>query len=537
MQTTGLTFVRLLQGLLVLLAAGYPVWSMAADPGDEPRAVGTRETSRESRLPPSREDWYRIEFSGQPAGYELVSVTPVKRNELPEFVSASVTTTDGWLRRVRETHLRLQRFSRVISLSARLKTIETVRGQLLAWELNRSAADGTILERSGYWDAKRSQLVMTEGSGPRAKTTRIPADDIPASPVISGWVVAALAGSKDEVITSVLFPETGAVAEIQLSRTGSSSLPGADGDQIPVKHYVWQPRGRNDLQTEADVDGEGTVIEIRQPLLGQTLSLIRTTPEIALGFRNQEALDLQIQTLLPVIGSIPETFPEAGVRLKLVRRSGDLLLLPNADFQQVEEVEAESLVVRLLRPEWDDDQTERASRARSTSGLTKFLSASCWIECENPEMRRMALIATGTAATDREKSLRLQQHVWKKMRFSPFSTQLIPATTIARKLEGDCTEHAVLLCTLLRSQGIPSRVAAGFVYVVEGPAFAPHMWVEALVDGVWMPLDSTRGDREPVPGYLKVSESALSDDASGAASLFAPLLDFAGRVTVEVLPD
>ncbi len=537
MLTTGLTFVRLMQGLLVLVAAGYPVWRLAADPGDETRAVTAQETARESRLPQSREDWYRIEFSGQPAGYELVSVTPVTRNELPDFVSASVTTSDGLLKRVRETHLRLQRFSRVISLSARLKTIETVRGKLLAWELNRSAADGTILERSGYWDAERSQLVMTEGTGARAKTTRVPADDIPASPVISGWVVAALAGSREVLNTSVLFPETGAVAGIQLSRTGSSSLPGADGDQIPVKHYVWQPIGRNDLRTEAFADGEGTVMQIRQPLLGQTLSLIRATPEIALGFSNQEALDLQIQTLLPVLGSIPDAFPKAGVRLKLVRRSGDLLLLPNSDFQRVEAVEPESLVVRLLRPEWDDGKTERASGARGNSGLTKFLSASRWIECENPELRRMALIVTGTAATDREKCLRLQQHVWKKMRFSPFSTQLIPATTIARKLEGDCTEHAVLLCTLLRSQGIPARVAAGFVYVAEGPAFAPHMWVEALVEEEWMPLDSTRGDRELVPGYLKVSESALSDDASGAASLFAPLLDFAGRVTVEVLPD
>ena len=89
----------------------------------------------------------------------------------------------------------------------------------------------------------------------------------------------------------------------------------------------------------------------------------------------------------------------------------------------------------------------------------------------------------------------------------------------------------------MRSQEIPVRGAAGLVYVAEGPAFAPQMWVEALVEGQWMPLDSTRGDRELVPGYLKVSESALSDDASGAASLFAPLLDFAGQVTVEVLPD
>ena len=73
MLTTGLTFVRLMQGLLVLVAAGYPVWRLAADPGDETRAVTAQETARESRLPQSREDWYRIEFSGQPAGYELVT--------------------------------------------------------------------------------------------------------------------------------------------------------------------------------------------------------------------------------------------------------------------------------------------------------------------------------------------------------------------------------------------------------------------------------------------------------------------------------
>lgn len=122
------------------------------------------------------------------------------------------------------------------------------------------------------------------------------------------------------------------------------------------------------------------------------------------------------------------------------------------------------------------------------------------------------------------------------MRFSPFSTTLQPASAVAKSLRGDCTEHAVLLCALLRSQGIPARVALGFVYVPNPDSFVPHMWTEAFLDGKWIPFDSTRGPDGVGLTHLKVTDSALSDEIGSGTVLFVPLLNFLGRATIDVAP-
>jgi hypothetical protein len=300
--------------------------------------------------------------------------------------------------------------------------------------------------------------------------------------------------------------------------------------------FHWQPDGRSDLKSEAFIEKDGTVLQTQQPLLGKTLRLTRTTPEAALGYSDLAALDVQIQTFLSVIGSIPASASVDSVRLKILCKSGELLTLPKADFQKLESVSPESLVIKLIRPAWSSAASQ-SSLATNSRAEDHYLSSNRWIESQNPEIRRTALIAVGAASTNEEKCRRLTQYVWKQMRFSPFSTQLVPATKIARTLEGDCTEHAVLLCSLLRSQAIPARVAVGFVYFSDGRVFAPHMWVEAFVDGLWMPLDSTRGLSETGLDYLKVNDSALDNDAAQGVSIFAPLLEFAGKVSVEVLTE
>jgi hypothetical protein len=121
------------------------------------------------------------------------------------------------------------------------------------------------------------------------------------------------------------------------------------------------------------------------------------------------------------------------------------------------------------------------------------------------------------------------------MKFSAFSTQLQPASRIADQLLGDCTEHAVLLCAMLRGRGIPARVASGFVFVPQLSAFAPHLWTEAWVDGLWLPLDSTVSSEVTPPLLLKAGDSPLSNDISSGAALFAPLLSLCGQAEVLIL--
>ncbi len=58
--------------------------------------------------------------------------------------------------------------------------------------------------------------------------------------------------------------------------------------------------------------------------------------------------------------------------------------------------------------------------------------------------------------------------------------------------EGSPLGKSRLLVTLLRAAGFPARLAAGLA-LREGVAASPRVWVEAFVDGLWVPMSPTDG--------------------------------------------
>lgn len=65
------------------------------------------------------------------------------------------------------------------------------------------------------------------------------------------------------------------------------------------------------------------------------------------------------------------------------------------------------------------------------------------------------------------------------------------ASVVARKKEGDCTEHAVLLVSLMRMFNIPARLAIGIkIYRKDDLILAVgHAWVEYILGGKWKGAD------------------------------------------------
>jgi len=72
------------------------------------------------------------------------------------------------------------------------------------------------------------------------------------------------------------------------------------------------------------------------------------------------------------------------------------------------------------------------------------------------------------------------------------------ASTVARRHEGDCTEHAVLLAALARARGLPARVVMGVAIVVGAHDVAAygHAWTEIYDGPKWERTDATRIDRQ-----------------------------------------
>jgi transglutaminase-like putative cysteine protease len=87
------------------------------------------------------------------------------------------------------------------------------------------------------------------------------------------------------------------------------------------------------------------------------------------------------------------------------------------------------------------------------------------------------------------------------------------ASTVARRREGDCTEHAVLLAALTRACGTPARVVMGTAVVEMGGKIGGygHAWSEAWVSGRWRAIDAALPPSQPVvrlPLFAVVNETA-----------------------------
>ncbi|NLK40397.1 MAG: transglutaminase domain-containing protein [Clostridiales bacterium] len=67
---------------------------------------------------------------------------------------------------------------------------------------------------------------------------------------------------------------------------------------------------------------------------------------------------------------------------------------------------------------------------------------------------------------------------------SPFYIPNADKTLVTNK--GICSDQAVLLAVMLRSQGIPTRYISGL-------HLKGHAWNEILINGEWIPVDATSG--------------------------------------------
>jgi hypothetical protein len=117
-----------------------------------------------------------------------------------------------------------------------------------------------------------------------------------------------------------------------------------------------------------------------------------------------------------------------------------------------------------------------------------------WLQSDAPEIIKLAHEGAGEARTPREQMQHLEQFVRGYIRTKNLSVGYASALEVARKPEGDCTEHALLLAALGRALHIPTRVVDGLAYTDHYAGaehvFVPHAWAQAWIDGHWQSFDA-----------------------------------------------
>src|SRR5262249_53273448 len=146
----------------------------------------------------------------------------------------------------------------------------------------------------------------------------------------------------------------------------------------------------------------------------------------------------------------------------------------------------------------------------------EFTQSNFFVNSDDKLVKEHARKAVGDETDPWKKARMIEKWVNSNMRSLNFDNGIATADHVARTMEGDCTEFAMLGAAMCRAAGVPSRTALGLVYHVDKgtPKLSYHMWMEVNINGQWIALDPTLGKNSVGPVHLKISDHSWHETRS-----------------------
>jgi hypothetical protein len=278
-----------------------------------------------------------------------------------------------------------------------------------------------------------------------------------------------------------------------------------------------------------DDQGEAIAQESEAPGLGK-LTLVRTTKQLALNNVGGASVDVGISQIVKVSQRIQKPYDttRAVYRITVKDDSEAEKTFANDARQQVRGAAGNTILVDVnsSRAMPMEEGTDKAG--------PEFLESSFFIASGDARVKTLARTAVGPETDPWRKALRIER--WVNMNMRPTNQEaLATADQVAKTLEGDCTEFAMLTAAMCRAEDIPARTAVGLIYAETkaGPGFAFHMWTEVHIKGRWTPIDSTLGRGYVGATHLKIADQSWHEERSMTPLL--PVVRVLGKLSIEVV--
>lgn len=277
------------------------------------------------------------------------------------------------------------------------------------------------------------------------------------------------------------------------------------------------------------VNDRGETVKSVVPSIGQ--EAIRTTKEEALRRPAGEKFDLMVASAVPLKGTLPHPPLTKRAVYRARVKSGQIDgLFSECLSQRVKKVDDQTAEITVLavRPEQPaklDLQPTRPTDADS--------APNNYVQSDDPLIVKLAAAVAPKENDPWKLACALEKFVDETIREKSFSQAFATAAEVARTLEGDCTEHAVLMAALCRARKVPARGVFGLVYYPPQKGFAYHMWDEVWIADRWVPVDPTRGLGGVGADHIKLGDSNLAG-GSPLADLISVIQVF-GRLELEVV--
>jgi hypothetical protein len=345
--------------------------------------------------------------------------------------------------------------------------------------------------------------------------------------------------AKSDPITVRTIDATTGVQVVEVTRRGFEPAEiEVDGKKVGATRTVSTTSSVPGLETVEYVDADGVPLRVETSMMGIRMVMRAASEAEArrVGGEGAEMPELMVRTFVSPEGVIER--PRSSVRASYLVSvdAGRLPAIPQTASQRVEAVGERSARVTV-------DVESPAPAPAGDAADERYLASTATINAQDPEIVRLKGVAVREAGEDpAARSEAIRRFVHEFIRKKSLGVGFATASEVARRREGDCTEHAVLLAAMLRADGIPARTASGLVYADqfagEERIFGYHMWAQALLPAeggghAWVDLDAALSETRPTDAtHIALSVSALADGQMQES--FASMAAMMGNLSIRV---
>lgn len=463
------------------------------------------------------EDWYGLTISGAKSGWLHVTVEE-----------------DGDLIRTTSTQqLELSRGGAVIEIEVINEFVETKSGKPVSIHTVQSAM-GQVSESNWTFTDTEIEMTSIAGGNPVTKITPLPTGDWMTPRVVEKYFRSQLEKGATSVAYQTMSPELGAtIITVVLTKILEEER---DVMGKTLKVTTWKTENDALPITGIDTyDSSGKKVESAMNAgFGEMKNTLMSKQ--AAQSPVAEIPELMVTMFIEPSQEIPNDPSLRTLKMVTKTKDGKPIQLPSCGYQTATPNPDGTctVVVNLNSP---------ASATDAEKNDKQYLDKTALCDGTDVEVVALAKKAVeklSTSATQLEKAEAMRQFVHTFITNKGYGNAFASASQVARDPSGDCSEHGVLLCGLLRAAGIPSRGVMGVVYISPDVAdfgkqngvFGWHFWSQALIDGKWIDLDATMPDQYSV-GHIASATTSLTSE--GVNADLAAIMTLIGNTEIEVV--
>ena len=434
---------------------------------------------------------------------------------------SSIDTVDGRkrLKSHTETAMSIARFGQKVKLKVTMESEETPEGDWLGFTSFMENPPSLSSRTEGRVEG--DQLFLTTMVGGKTTEKKQPWNTTLKSPAWQDRMLREQPLKPGEERTLESF-------EPQFSRPMTVTIKALEPEEITMPGGERRKLNKIAVTQSLDpklvqysyLDDDLKTVKTTTMMLGTEMVTWSVSKEEALKELSGEDVDLAIATLIRT-GKIERSLETQSVVYRVTLVDDDpakyLTEGPTQSIRRIDPHTVELTVRSLVPPESAEVDAKPADE--------RYLRSNKFLQSDDELVMKFADEAVAEESKPWPAAQSLERWVHQKVKDKNFSTLMASAAEVARTLSGDCTEHACLLAAMCRAKKIPARIVVGLLYVPRDSAFGGHMWTEAYINGVWVPLDATLGRGRVAADHIKFLDAGFDDaDSADGLAAFVPVV-------------